>query len=421
VTADLSPGPGPAAGAGVPAGAEAPLEGLTVLEVSSFVAAPLGGLTLAQLGAEVIRVDPVGGSADIGRWPLAPSGTSLFWTGMNKGKRSVTLDFRDPAGRQILGDLLAATGTGGGIVLTNAVGQRWLGYGELSALRPDLIHLQITGHHDGRAAVDYTVNAATGFPMVTGPEGLQGPVNHVLPAWDVACGLYAAVGLLAAERRRARTGAGSQITLALADVALAVAGHLGYLAEAQVSAGDRPRIGNHLFGGLGRDFVTADGERIMVVALTRRHFADLARAAGLAETFTELERLLGADFRDDGDRYRHREVITALLEPWFAARPLAGIERDLAGTSVLWSRYRRFTDLVHDATLAGNPLLAQISQPGVGSLLAPGSALVLDGAAGPRPAPVLGADTAAVLTGLLGLSPAEVGALAERGIVGGTP
>jgi 2-methylfumaryl-CoA isomerase len=410
-----------AIGAEVSGHAGAPLDGLTVLEISSFVAAPLGGLTLGQLGAEVIRVDPVGGSADIGRWPLAPSGTSLFWTGMNKGKRSVTLNFRDAAGRRILGDLLAATGPGGGIVLTNAVGQPWLGYAELSRLRPDLIHLQIQGHHDGRAAVDYTVNAATGFPMVTGPAGLLGPVNHVLPAWDVACGLYAAVGLLAAERRRARTGAGSEVTLALADVALAVAGHLGFLAEAQVSATDRPRIGNHLFGGLGRDFVTADGERVMVVALTRRHFADLAAVTGLAETFTELERLLGADFRDDGDRYRHREVITALLEPWFAARPLAGVEQDLAGTSVLWSRYRRFTDLVHDGTLTANPLLAEISQPGVGPLLAPGSPLILDGTAGARPAPVLGADTAAVLTGLLGLSPAEVSALAERGIVGGTP
>ena len=101
-------------------------------------------------------------------------------------------------------------------------------------------------------------------------------MNHVLPAWDVACGLYAAVGLLAAERKRQRTGAGSEITLALADVALAVAGHLGFLAEAQVSGTERPRIGNHLYGGFARDFKTSDGERIMVVALTRRHFTDLA-------------------------------------------------------------------------------------------------------------------------------------------------
>jgi 2-methylfumaryl-CoA isomerase len=398
--------------------AAAPLDGLRVLEVSSFVAAPLGGLTLAQLGADVIRIDPVGGGPDLGRWPLAPSGTSLYWTSLNKGKRSVTLNFRDAEGRRLLGALLAASGPGGGIVLTNA-GQEWLAYPSLASIRPDLIHLQIQGHRDGRAAVDYTVNAATGFPLITGPEGLEGPVNHVLPAWDVACGLYAAVGLLAAERRRARTGAGSAITLALADVALAVAGHLGFLAEAQVSGTDRPRIGNHLYGGLARDFAVAGGERVMVVALTRRHFADLGAVTGLAETFAELERLLGADFGEDGDRYRYREVIAALLEPWFASRTVAEVERDLAGTSVLWSRYRRFTDLAQDGTLAASPLLRKISQPGVGPLLAPGSPLAMDGTTGPDPAPALGADTAAVLTGLLGLSPAETRALAERGIIGG--
>jgi 2-methylfumaryl-CoA isomerase len=397
----------------------APLDRLTVLEIASFVAGPLGGLTLAQLGADVIRIDPVGGAADLGRWPLAPSGTSLFWTSLNKGKRSVTLNFRHAEGRRLLGDLLTASGPGGGIVVTNAVGQEWLAYPALAKVRPDLIHLHIQGHRDGRAAVDYTVNAATGFPLITGPEGLQGPVNHVLPAWDVACGLYAAVGLLAAERHRARTGAGGAITLALADVALAIAGHLGFLAEAQLTGTDRPRIGNHLYGGLARDFATADGERVMVVALTRRHFGDLAAVTGLAGTFTELERLLGADFGEEGDRYRHREVITALLEPWFADRTVVEVERDLAGTSVLWSRYRRFADLAEDGTLAGNPLLGQIIQLGVGPLLAPGSPLAMDGTTGPRPAPALGADTAAVLTGLLGLSAADVRALADRGIIGG--
>jgi 2-methylfumaryl-CoA isomerase len=395
----------------------APLDGLTVLEVSSFVAAPLGGLTLAQLGADVIRIDPVGGAADTGRWPLAPSGTSLYWTGLNKGKRSVTLNFRDAEGRRLLGELLAASGPGGGIVLTNAA-QRWLAHDELARIRPDLIHLQIQGYRDGRAAVDYTVNAETGFPLITGPEGWDGPVNHVLPAWDVACGLYAAIGLLAAERRRQRTGAGSAITLALADVAMAVAGHLGFLAEAQVTGTDRPRIGNHLYGGLARDFRTAGGERIMVVALTGRHFADLAAVTGLTATFAELERLLGADFGADGDRYRHREVITALVEPWFAGRTLAEVERDLAGTSVLWSRYRHFTDLAASGTLAGNPLLQEITQPGVGLLLAPGSPLAMDGTTEVRPAPGLGADTAAVLTGMLGLSDGDIRALTERGIIG---
>ena len=398
--------------------AAGPLAGLRILEISSFVAAPLGGMTLAQLGAEVIRIDPVGGAGDIGRWPLAPSGVSLYWTGLNKGKRSVTLDFGSAEGRQLVAGLLAASGPGGGIVLTNAVGRGWLGYTELAARRPDLIHLQIQGRHDGSAAVDYTVNAATGFPMITGPEGHAGPVNHVLPAWDVACGLYAAVGVLAAERHRRRTGEGRRMTLALEDVALAVAGHLGFLAEAQLAKADRPRIGNHLYGGFARDFETAGGERVMVVALTGRHFADLAKATGLAGTFAGLERLLNADFSADGDRYAHREVIASLLAPWFARTTVAGLERAFGGTSVLWSRYRRFTELAGDPGLRSNPLMAEIDQPGVGRVLAPGSPLGQEGAGAPVPAPVLGADTADVLGELLGMPPEAVTALAERGVIG---
>jgi 2-methylfumaryl-CoA isomerase len=400
-------------------GAAAPLDGLTVVEVSSFVAAPLGGMTLAQLGADVIRVDPVGGAADVRRWPLAPSGTSLYWTGLNKGKRSVTLNFSDPEGRELLARLVARSGPGGGIVLTNTAGQDWLGYDALASHRGDLIHLLVQGHHDGRPAVDYTVNAATGFPLVTGPAELGGPVNHVLPAWDVACGLYAAIGLLSAERRRQRTGQGSRITLALADVALAVAGHLGFLAEAQLSGEDRPRIGNHLYGGFARDFGTADGERVMVVALTRRHFADLAAVTGLTATFDELGRALGADFAADGDRYRYREILAALLDPWFSGRSLAEVARELGSTSVLWSRYRRFTELAAEEARDGNPLLHEISQPGVGTLLAPGSPLFTGQVAPARPAPSLGGDTAQVLRELLGLPDGQIRDLAARGVTGG--
>lgn len=385
----------------MPAEQAAPLAGLRILEISSFVAAPLGGMTLAQLGADVIRVDPIGGAADVTRWPLAPNGRSLYWAGLNKGKRSVTLDFRDPRGRETLRDLVTGSGPDGGIVLTNA-GSAWLSYGELSKTRPDLIHLQITGRPDGGPAVDYTVNAATGFPLATGPGELRDPVNHVLPAWDVACGLYAAVGLLAAERHRRRTGAGRAITLPLADVALAVTGHLGLLAEAGLTGTGRPRIGNDLYGGFARDFRTEGGDSVMIVTLTARHFADLARVTGLTETFGGLEKLLSADFADDADRYRHREVIAALLAPWFARHTVDQIAVAFAGTSVLWERYRTFAELAADPDLLLNPLVRLIDQPGIGQILATGSPLAQPGGGGPAPAPELGADTAAVLGEFLG-------------------
>jgi len=386
----------------MPAEEAAPLAGLRIMEISSFVAAPLGGMTLAQLGADVIRVDPIGGAADVTRWPLAPNGSSLYWAGLNKGKRSITLDFRDPRGRETLRDLVAGSGPDGGIVLTNA-GWEWLSYHELSNARPDLIHLQITGQPDGGPAVDYTVNAATGFPLATGPGELRDPVNHVLPAWDVACGLYAAVGLLAAERHRRRTGEGRAITLPLADVALAVTGHLGLLAEAGLTGIGRPRIANDLYGGFARDFRTEGGDSVMIVTLTARHFADLARVTGLTETFDGLETLLGADFAADADRYRHREVIAALLAPWFARHTVDQITAAFAGTSVLWERYRTFAELAADPDLLRNPLVGLIDQPGIGQILATGSPLAQPGAGGPpAPAPELGADTAAVLSEFLG-------------------
>ncbi|MCW2945124.1 MAG: L-carnitine dehydratase/bile acid-inducible protein [Actinoallomurus sp.] len=372
------------------------LDGLRVIEVSSFVAAPLGGMTLAQLGAEVIRVDPLGGGPDIERWPVADSGTSLYWTGLNKGKRSVTVDFRSAEGQQQIIDLITEPGAGRGILLTNAVGRPFLDDVVLRARRPDLIHLQIRGRHDGGPAVDYTVNAATGFPIVTGPQGHTDPVNHVLPAWDIACGLYAALGITAAERRRGRTGEGGFLSVALHDVALAMAGNLGFLAEAEVNKVTRERVGNHLYGSFARDFTCRDGERVMVVALTRRHWRDLVAATGTAAPVEALEAGLGVDFTRETDRFTHREVLAALFARWFGEHTIDEVTAALTGTAVLWERYRSFADVVTD--VRSNPMMTTIAQPGVGEYLAPGSPLCVDGQPIPAvPAPELGEHTQEIL------------------------
>ncbi len=154
------------------------LAGLRVVELSAYVATPLCGLTLAQLGADVVRVEPLGGAADRTRWPLADSGTSLYWSGLNKGKRAVAVDLESEADRRRVADLIVDGGPC--VVVTNTERHADLGYAALSERRPDLIHVLLTGRADGGAAVDYTVQAATGFPLLTGtgPE----PVNHVVPA-----------------------------------------------------------------------------------------------------------------------------------------------------------------------------------------------------------------------------------------------
>lgn len=397
-----------------------PLRGMRVIEISAYVATPLSGMTLAQLGADVIRVEPLGGAVDRSRWPLAESGTSLYWSGLNKGKRAIEVDLSSAEGRGLVGDLIVSGGPRGGIVISNSGRFPELTFEALRARRPDVIHVLLTGRRDGGTAVDYTVQAATGFPLLTGPEDAAQPVNSVVPAWDVAAGLYLAVGLLAAERHRLLTGEGQQVRVALEDVALATAGNLGYLAEAQLSATPRERDGNHVYGTFGRDFATADGERLMIVALTARHWRDLLAATGLTDVVTALATALGADFDEESERYRHRGTLGELLARWFETRTLAEAAQALRATRVLWSAYRSFTDLAAgDARpLRESPLMAQVRQPGVGTHLAPGSPLVMDGEQSPpAAAPLVGRHTGEVLGAELGLSAAELSALAEKGVI----
>ena len=115
------------------------LTGLRVVEGSAFVAAPLGGLTLAQLGADVIRFDAIGGGIDYHRWPVTDEGVSLYWAGLNKGKRSIAVDTRKPEGQELITALITAPGTGNGIFLTNFPASGWLGYEALKKRRRDLI------------------------------------------------------------------------------------------------------------------------------------------------------------------------------------------------------------------------------------------------------------------------------------------
>ena len=275
--------------------------GLPVIEAAAFVAAPLGGMTLAQLGADVIRIDPPGGGLDYRRWPVTRDDQSLFWAGLNKGKRSVCIDFTKPEGRELAISLITAPGADAGILLTNFPPRGWLSYEMLSEKRPDLIQLSIQGTRTGASAVDYTVNPAVGLPWITGPELSDQPVNHVLPAWDLITGQMAAVGLLAAERHRRLTGEGQHVRLALEDVALAMMGNLGFIAEAQLGE-MRPRSGNYHFGAFGRDFECQDGERVMVVRLTSKQWNVLKDALSLGGAMQVIERELGLDLALEGNR-----------------------------------------------------------------------------------------------------------------------
>lgn len=401
----------------------APLEGLRIIDLSTYVAGPSGAMTLAQLGAEVIRIDPIGGATDTRRLPLDAKGNSLYWVGLNKAKRSVEVDLRSPEGRELVTSLITAPGDSGGIMITNAVGQRWLDYEVLAAHRPDLIQVHIAGRADGVPAVDYTVNCEVGLPLITGPVDFERPVNHVLPAWDLLTGMEAALAVLAAERHRQRTGQGQQVTIALSDVAVATMGHLGFVADVVINGRGRLREGNYLYGSFGSDFATSDGARVMIVALTERHWRNLVELTGLSEVIETLEGALKADLTAEEVRYEHREVLTALLRPWFASRTLDEVSAGLQASNVLWGIYRSVEDFVTSPSslLNTGDLMVEVDQPGVGRFPVPRPALRFSASNGEDPAPAspLGADTGDVLRSILGFDAAQLEDLRARSVIGG--
>jgi 2-methylfumaryl-CoA isomerase len=259
------------------------LNDLRVVEMAAFVAGPLAGMTLAQLGARVIRVDDVGGNADIGRWPIAANGKSLYWAGLNKAKQSLCVDLGDERGQALVADLICDDAPGAGILITNFPMKGWLAYEKLAARRPDLIVVQITGDWQGRTALDYTVNAGAGFPFITGDGGPTHPVNNVTPGWDLMCGSHVAIAVLAAERRRRDTGKGSHVRVALQDMGLATIGSLGYIAEVQVNDQDRQGYGNHIFGSFGNDFGTQRGLILSPELFNRFVLPSMDRLIGVAK------------------------------------------------------------------------------------------------------------------------------------------
>jgi 2-methylfumaryl-CoA isomerase len=285
-------------------------------------------------------------------------------------------------------------------------------------LRPDLIHVEVSGRADGGTGVDYTVNAGLGFPMVTGPAELASPVNHVLPAWDVTCGIYAALSVVTALRHRDATGQGQRISIPLENVALATAGNLSFLTEVMVNGTGRERIGNSIYGQYGQEFASSDGVSFMIVALTKRHFRDLTELTATSNAVAALAKTHDADFTDEGERYRHRDALTGLFAHWFSAHTASQVSEALSASSILWERYRTFAEVVADERVTANPMFTSLDQPRIGEYLAAGLPIAVNGDyPSAVPAPALGDDTGHVLSEWLGLSKADVDRLTESGTV----
>ena len=397
------------------------LSGLSVLEVSSFVASPTVGLYCGQFGAEVIRVDHKEGGLDYDRYMLADNGRSLAWENLNRTKKSVALDLRSAEGRELCVELARNTGQ----CVTNLPEKSFLSHAAMSDGREDMISVRIMGWHDGRQAMDFTVNAASGYPLMTGPAEWDAasaqPVNQLMPAWDFLTGAYCAFTLLAALRHREATGDGAEIRVPLGDVAMGTLANSGTMAEMLFRGGDRERLGNAIWGAFGRDMQTKDGVRFMVAALTAKQWSGIVQAFDLAEEIAALETELGVRFADgDTPRFRHRDRLFELFQSVAGRHDYADLEKRMGAAGTTYERYRTPYEASKDPVLVGqNPMFGSTpdNPSGFDYPVARSFANMPGKPRGdPQRAPYLGEHTEEVLAERLGLSSGEIGKLVDSGV-----
>jgi 2-methylfumaryl-CoA isomerase len=391
------------------------LNSLSVIEASSFVASPTAGLYLAQMGAEVIRVDQIGGGPDFNRWPKAPSGASLYWENLNRAKKSVALNLSVPEGRELLAELVRSTGQ----LVTNFPVDGFLSHERLAKGRADLVTVRVMGKADGTPALDYTVNSAVGYPDLTGlgPD----PVNHILPAWDLLTGAYAAFAMMAALHHRTATGLGKEVRIPLSDVAIGTVANLGSLADVLMTGANRERLGNAVYGAFGKDFVTQDGVRLMVTAITPRQWSGLVKVLAIESEIAAIENERGVSFaKDEGVRFEHRDALFPLVAARVNQRSYADLKANFDASGCCYGPYQTMLEAARDPDLVGtNPIFGQSANPSTLAYPAAGAFATipqLDRGA-PRPAPTLGAHSDEILETRLGLSTAQIAALHDRGIV----
>jgi 2-methylfumaryl-CoA isomerase len=317
-------------------------------------------------------------------------GRSLAWENLNRAKKSVALDLRSAEGRELCVELARRTGQ----LITNLPEKSFLSQDAVSAGRPYMISVRIMGWHDGRQAMDFTVNAASGYPLMTGPvewdQDAAPPVNQVLHAWDFITGAFCAFAIMAALHHRAATGEGSDVRVPLGDVAMGTVANSGAMAEMLYRGADRPRLGNAIWGALGRDFTSRDGKRFMVAVLTPNQWNAMVGALAIAEPIAALETETGVTFaRSDHNRFVHREALFDIVQD--AARQLdyAELAERLTKAGATFERYRTMYEAANDPVLvADNPLFGPSpANPSGFEYPAPRSLAHLGGEAPGDPAP----------------------------------
>jgi crotonobetainyl-CoA:carnitine CoA-transferase CaiB-like acyl-CoA transferase len=392
------------------------LDGLVVLDLATFIAAPMCATLLGEFGAEVIKVEQPGVGDDLRRLGRQADGVSLWWLSDARNKKSITCNLREPDGQALIRRLCR----GADVVAENfrpGTMERWgLGYETLRAENPGLVMVRIsafgqTGPYREKPGFGRIAAAVGGISYLSGyPD--RPPVTPGTPTVpDYLAGVMGALGAMIALRARERTGEGQVVDLGLyepivriLDDAIPVFGALGYVRERIGSAAESAAPHNH--------YETRDGRWIAVACTNDRMFARVARAMGTPD--------LVARFPKVQDRLAGRAELDGLVQAWVGARDAAQALETLDAAEVPCALVNSVRDLFEDPQVKARENIVAVPDPGVGTVHVPGVVPRLTGTPGAiRHAGVrqVGADNEEIYLGRLGVERAEYDRLRAAGVV----
>ena len=403
------------------------LQGIRVIDMSRVMAGPSAAQILADLGADVIKIERPGAGDDSRAWgpPFladaagAATSESAYFSSANRGKRSITIDVAAPAGQDIVRRLAAMSD----VVIENfkvaTLDRYGLGYAALSALNPRLIYCSITGFgHTGpyksRPGYDTIMQAMGGLMSVTGhADGRPGagPIKSGVAVTDVMTGLYASIAILAALQYRNSSGKGQHIDLALLDVQVASLVNIGmnYLASGKVPA----RVGNRLPTLYPSDaFRCADGYMMLIVG-NDRQFERFCKAAGIPGVATDPR------FVSNALRLRHADDLAPLIEVALRKRNVGEWIALLEEHGVACGPINDLAQVFDDPQVRAREMVVTLDHPLAGKLKTIANPIHFSDSKiryGNAP-PTLGQHTASILHDLLGIDHEEIGRLAESGVI----
>ncbi len=393
---------------------EGPLDGVRVVDLSRVLAGPFSTQLLADLGADVIKVEALPGGDPIRRQGGMRDGFSWYFAGFNRNKRSITLDLRSDDGKAVLRRLIGKAD----VLVENfrpaVLEKMGLGFEALKAIKPDIIVCSISGYgktgpYRDRPSFDFIAQAMSGFMSGTGhPDGE--PLRAGPPISDLIAGLYGALAVAAALHRRDRTGQPEQIDISLLDSLVSFASYFGanYFATGEPmtrNGNDHPVVAPY---GL---FSAADGD-VAIAPANDQIYERLVDALELPELRQD------PDFRTNELRVRNRARINAIVGARLKEQSRDVWIEKLNAAGVPCGRVLTYPEVFADPQILAREMVLEVEHPGRGPVRMMGFPMKLKEAPCEvrRPAPELGADTETILEGL-GYDEAEIERFRERKVI----